>query len=118
ELPAGEALGVDVADLLHLQRRLQGQRIARPASNEVEAARVLDLLGDLLDSAESLVVQQRSDLGRGPGYQLTALVEATVEGTGRHRQNRDLGGEALGREHATLRPRSEQNGEVSQAVKA
>ena len=36
QLAAGEALGVDVAHLLHLQGRLQRQRIARSAPDDEE----------------------------------------------------------------------------------
>jgi hypothetical protein len=101
------ALGVDVGDLLELERALERDREVDAAAEEEEVARVLELPRQLVDlrlERERL----RSPAARAPAPEQLArnfasLLLAQVEGEQVERH--ELGGERLGRGDADLRAR-------------
>ena len=101
-LARGIALGVDVGDLLELERALERQRIIGAAPEIEHVMRSRDLLGD---GADALVVMQhlghaRGDLLERPHERrLPVAIERPARrpgGDGERRQHRELTGEGLG----------------------
>ncbi len=108
ELAGGIALGVDVADLLQLQRAFQGQGVHRAAAQVEHVAGPGDLHGQVADGV--LDLQGFGDQPRRlqqhlHQMRLAAGVDAAPLGGGGDRQggqDRHLGGEGLGRGHPDL----------------
>ena len=119
-LGGGVALGVDIADLLELQRPFQGHReLVLPAQVE----EIADMVIALGDAAHLVVAGQRPPDRVGHGAQLAdharplqaGQVAHPAEVEGEHGQDGDLVGERLGAGHADLRPRVEVDAAVGLA---
>ena len=103
-----QALGVDVADLLQLERALQGHRVVDAAA-QVEPVVALDVaLGEVADGIRH--GQDALDLGRDRvelteqiGGALGGQVAAAAHVDRQQRQHGHLAGERLGAGHADLR---------------
>ena len=110
EFAGGIALGVDVGDLLELERPFQGDGEVQAAADEEEVAGVVvafDQPGDLGLQAGQFVLDDRGqvDQGRAQGLALGRGdgVAHLAEVQGEQEQGRQLAGEGLGRGHADLR---------------
>ena len=108
QLAGGIALGMDVADLLQLQRAFHGQREHRATAEEQYVRGLGDVIGDRLQ-----VVFHAHGLGDQPrgleqGLDQFGLLRGVDDpalhpgGDGEGQQGGDLGGERLGRGHADL----------------
>ena len=64
-VPSGVRLGVDIADLLHLEAALQADRVVDAAADEEYVVRVRDFGGEPLQAL--LVLQDPPDLVRDSG---------------------------------------------------
>ena len=103
-----QPLGMDVADLLQLERAFQGHRIVDAAA-QVEPILALDVaLGEFADGIRH--GQDALDLGRDRvelaeqiGGALGGQVAAAAHVDGQQRQHGDLAGKCLGAGHADLR---------------
>jgi hypothetical protein len=120
-LAAGVALGVDVRDLLELERALQGDGAGEPAAEEERVARVHDGAGHGLDVARrrrgpraSCGAPGRTPRG-GRGGLAGDRAAAPADVDGEHREGRELGGEALGAGDADLGARVGVEGAVGHA---
>ena len=110
-LPRGVALGVQVGELLELERSLQGDGIVDAAAEEEEVlvgGHLLGKLGDCRLLLEGLLHETRQ-LEQTLDVLAAVLGEegaaATAEPEGEEIAGGEGGRESLGRRHADLRPR-------------
>ena len=118
QFAGGVALGMDIGDLLELQRAFHGQRIVGVAAEIEDVPDLGQLLGHLLDLA--LQPQHLAGIARRLGkltHQRLLLIAA--DGAARcrdpqrqRRQHRQLAGERFGRRHADFRSGERRQGHV------